>query len=188
MLHTGNRNAVTEGLVPGAVRSAGDVRPKIRKALEPLTFQWRQPSYQLADADGMHIVEGIPAACFGLERSAQIAVFNSVPAVQPGDFCFTHKIGSVLVLPSTLGADHLVSRVFIASLLGKDTMPVGCRNGIADVRLNADAVSAVLILPVDDVAGDAVGFNRSRIFTGVREKHRRLRDQRDVVPACSIAG
>ena len=42
VFHAGNGDAVAQGLIPGGVRCAGDVRPAVRKALEPLAFQRRQ--------------------------------------------------------------------------------------------------------------------------------------------------
>jgi hypothetical protein len=110
----------------------------VGKTLEPLAFQWRQSPDQPADADGMHIVEGIPAAYFGLERSAQVTVSRPVPAVKPGNIRFAHKIGRVLILTGALSADHLVWRVFVASLLRKNAVPVTGIERVADVSLHAD--------------------------------------------------
>ena len=51
---------------------------------------------------------------------------------------------------------------------------IGGRDGIADIRLDADAVPAVLVLAIDDISGNAVGFGWRGVFAGVRQKHRWL--------------
>jgi hypothetical protein len=67
-------------------------------------------------------------------------------------------------------------------------VPVGGRYGIADVPLDADAVSAVMVLAVYDVAGDAIAFAGCGIFTVAGNKHRRLGYQRHVVAARIVPG
>lgn len=183
MLHTGDRHAVSEGFVPRAVTCAGDIRPVIGKALEPFAFERCQPSDELSGSHWIQSVERITAAWMRLRRTAQVAVFRSGTAVDSRDVGVAHEIGRVFILAGTLGADHAVRRVLVASLLRKDTMPVRGVQRVADVWLNADPVAAVMILPVDNVAGDAVTLTGRKVGA---DPFARLADQRHVVAARSV--
>src|SRR5574344_239431 len=62
------------------------------------------------------------------------------------------------MLPCTLCGYHIIFRKLIAPLEAEYRMAVAGGNGIADIRLTAQAVTAVFRLPVDGVTGNADDF------------------------------
>lgn len=180
MLHTGDRHAVSEGLISRAVTCAGNIGPKIWKSLKPFAFERCQPPYELSGSHRMQGVERVTAAWMGLQSTAQVAVFRSGTAVDSRDVGVAHEIGRVFVLAGTLCADYAIRRVFVASLLRKNTVPISSIQRVTDIWLYADPIAAVMILPVDNVAGDAVALTDRR---GGAAPLSRLADQRHVVAA-----
>jgi len=73
--------------------------------------------------------------------------------------CHIHdKVGGVLMLAGTLGADYLAVLELIHPLTGIDAVPIyGCQR-IRQLVLTAKTVAAVLRLPVDRIACNADGI------------------------------
>ena len=128
VFHTGDGDTVAQGLIPRRIRSTGDIRPAVRVALQPFTFQWDQAAEQM---------------------TGSIVPLRYRPA---DDVC------RVLVLPCAFRRGNVILLELIHSLSGKDTMPVRGGQGIGDIPLPANAVASVLRLAIDGVAGNADNF------------------------------
>ena len=128
VFHAGDGDAVAEGFVACGVRRAGNIGPTVRVALEPFTFQRGEAA-------------------------------NEIPAVRiPGRGRLADKVRSVLMLPSALRGGDLIIPELIHSLAGIDAMAVCGGQGIGNIPLPAEAVAAVLRLPVDGIACNADDF------------------------------
>ncbi len=75
------------------------------------------------------------------------------------------------MLSCTLRGSNIIFKKLIASLAAEYRVPIGGCNGVADVRLTAESVSAVFRLPVDGVTRNANGFlqnsNAALVLAGV---------------------
>lgn len=128
VFHAGNGDAVAEGFVARGVRSAGNIGPAIRVALEPFALQRCEAANE------------IPAVRI------------------PGRGRLADEVCSVLVLPCALCGGNLVVPELIYPLAGIDAVAIRGGQGIGNVPLPAEAVAAVLRLAVNGVARNADDF------------------------------
>ena len=128
VFHAGDGNAVAEGFVARGVRSAGDIGPTVRIALEPFALQRCEAANE------------IPAVRI------------------PGRGRLADEVCSVLVLPRTLRGGDLIILELIYPLTDIDAVAIRGGQGIGNVPLPAEAVAAVLRLAVNGVARNADDF------------------------------
>ena len=125
VFHAGDGDAVAEGFIARGVRSAGDIGPTVRVALEPFALQ----------------------RCEAANEIPAIRI--------PGRGRLADKVCSVLVLPRALRGGDLIIPELIYPLAGIDAVAIRGGQGIGNIPLLSKAVAAVLRLAVNGVACNA---------------------------------
>ena len=138
VFHTGDGYRIAQRLVPGGIGRAGNIRPAVREALEPFTFQRGQAADE-------------KSSFFYTLLSAHMLVVGIVliAAGQRAGDLMVDEVGGVLVLSGALGAGHAVALEDVHPLAAEYRMAVSGGQRIGDLLLTAKPIPAVLRLPAD---------------------------------------
>lgn len=139
-VHAGNGYAVAQRFISRTVRCTGNIRPSVRKSLQPFAFQRRQTADQ---------------------QDGQVVVTGRLTGVQRIRLTVYYQISGVLTLPCALRTGDLIGREPVHTLAAENGMAVHGVERIGHIFLIPDAVAAVFRLPVYGIAGDTVALRWS---------------------------